>query len=83
VSVNGSGWLTVAEAAARLGCHTRTIYDGVAAATIPHRRVGRAIRLPAWWADGADLEHATAPGAEPGTATDLDRDDDLEGRPSW
>lgn len=33
--------LTVAQVAAMLGLHPKTVYDHAGAGTIPHRRVGR------------------------------------------
>jgi excisionase family DNA binding protein len=72
-------WLTVREAADRLGVHPETIYDGCHDGTVPHRRVGRTLRIPSWWTDGTDLvpARATAPEPEPGAVlTLLARDDD-------
>ncbi len=49
-------WQTPREAAERLGVGYRTVLDGCARDEIPHRRIGRALRVPSWWIDGADLE---------------------------
>jgi excisionase family DNA binding protein len=54
--VTAAGWLTVREVADRLGYNPRTIYDGVRAGTVPHRRVGRALRIPASWVDAVGLD---------------------------
>jgi excisionase family DNA binding protein len=66
-----SGWLSVAEAAERLGCHPRTVYDGVQDGTVPGRRVGRRVLIPRWWLDGDDLRpNGDDPGARPGPSAD-------------
>jgi excisionase family DNA binding protein len=62
-------WLTPREAAGQLRTNVETIYDGCAHERIPHRRIGRTLRIPRWWVDGVDLqEHngAMTPAAPPG-----------------
>jgi len=78
--IAGRRWVSPAEAAAILGCHRQTIYDGVADGTVPHRRIGRTLRIPTWWLLGDDLRpgRATVPDAEPGTALTLLAPDDDE-----
>jgi excisionase family DNA binding protein len=47
-------WVTVAEATDRLPVGRRTLYDGIAAGSIPHRRVGRRVLVAAAWVDGQE-----------------------------
>ena len=65
-AANGHEWLTRAETARRTGTNVRTIDAGIADGSIPHRRVGRRVVVPSWWATGGDL------GAAPDGRTALD-----------
>ena len=60
-----SDWRTPGETAERLGVNRRTIYDGVAAGTIPHRRAGRRVLIPAWWGDAGGPASDGHPAADP------------------
>lgn len=64
-----SGWDSRAEAARRTGTNIRTIDSGIADGSIPHRKVGRRVLIPSWWADGGDLGAA----ADGRTALDIER----------
>jgi hypothetical protein len=65
-AATGHGWLTRAETADRTGTNVRTIDSGIADGSIPHRKVGRRVLVPSWWATGGDL------GAAPDGRTALD-----------
>jgi excisionase family DNA binding protein len=56
--VSQSDWITVAEAARRLGVDRHTLYDAAARGEVPARRVGRSVRVPLAWVEGADLAAA-------------------------
>jgi excisionase family DNA binding protein len=78
--VSADRWVSVGEAAHWLGCHPRTLYDGVAHGSVPGRRVGRRVLIPRWWLDGDDLRpNGDGPAGKPGHLLDLDDADD-EGR---
>jgi excisionase family DNA binding protein len=49
-------WLTVEQAAARLGVHVSTIRKRIREGSLPHQRVGRSIRIKA-----GDLDRPEAP----------------------
>jgi excisionase family DNA binding protein len=53
-------WLSVAEAARRLGVDRHSLYDAVNRGEVPHRRVGRSVRIPLTWIEGTDLARAWA-----------------------
>ena len=60
-------WISVTEAAHRLGADRHTLYDGAAHGEIPARRIGRSVRVPAWWVDAGGPDgngHHTTPDAE-------------------
>jgi excisionase family DNA binding protein len=67
--MTAADWLNVLEVADRLRSNPRTIYEGVRAGTVPHRRVGRAVRVPASWVD------ANAVALADGQAAALDVDE--------
>jgi excisionase family DNA binding protein len=54
--VSATGWVSVVDAARRLGVDRHTLYDAAARGEIPARRVGRSVRVPLSWVDGADLD---------------------------
>lgn len=64
MSASDREWLSVSEVARRLGVDRHAVYRAVDRGEVPHRRMGRGVRIPASWLDvGPDVEHS-APDAE-------------------
>jgi excisionase family DNA binding protein len=74
--VSTTEWYPPSEAARRLKVNVETIYDGCTSGSVPHRRVGRALRIPAWWVNGDDLERDAAPEGTGATLTVIAHDDE-------
>jgi excisionase family DNA binding protein len=51
--MTAADWVSVAEAACRLDIDPHTLYAAVNAGTVPARRIGRSVRVPAAWVDAA------------------------------
>jgi excisionase family DNA binding protein len=54
-----SGWISVAEAARRLGVDRHTLHDAIGRGEIEYRQVGRSVRVPAWLVDEQAPERTT------------------------
>jgi excisionase family DNA binding protein len=67
--------VSVTEAARRLNIDRHTLYDAAARGEVPARRIGRSVRVPAWWVDagGPSDNGRTAPADAPAFAAEFAR----------